>query len=77
MTQLVKKGIGEQQLIKLTGHSSANSIKSYLQIGGEHQQIRSDERVSSSSLTISENKAKGSGATYNNCTFYFNCQNKN
>ena len=36
VTQLAKNGIGEQQLIKLTAHSSPNSIKCYLQIHGEH-----------------------------------------
>ena len=56
--QLAKTGIGEQQLIKLTGRSPTNFLKSYLQIDDEHhmelmEQMRSDERVSRSSLTIS------------------------
>lgn len=86
VTQLAKRGIGEQQLIKLTGHSAASSLKPYLQIDSEHhlkivQQMRSDDGEASTSK-ISENpppsmKKEDSSIAYNNCTFYLNCSRNN
>ncbi|XP_068912445.1 uncharacterized protein [Tenebrio molitor] len=36
VTMLASSGIGEQELIKITGHSSGASIKPYLQLNEEH-----------------------------------------
>jgi hypothetical protein len=36
LSQLAKAGVGEQQLIKITGHSSAQSIRSNLQLDSAH-----------------------------------------
>ncbi|KAJ3655633.1 hypothetical protein Zmor_014754 [Zophobas morio] len=36
LSQLTKAGIGEQQLTKITGHSSAGSIRPYLQLDSSH-----------------------------------------
>lgn len=38
VTSLAKSGVGEQQIMKITGHNNINSIKSYLQLDGEHHQ---------------------------------------
>jgi hypothetical protein len=38
VSNLAKQGVGEQQLIKITGHSSAHSIRPYLQMDMEHHQ---------------------------------------
>jgi len=36
VSNLAKKGVSEQQLIKITGHSNSQSIKPYLQMDTEH-----------------------------------------
>ncbi|KAK0070822.1 hypothetical protein PV326_002045, partial [Microctonus aethiopoides] len=36
VSNLAKAGINEQELIKITGHSSSKSIKPYLQLDNEH-----------------------------------------
>jgi hypothetical protein len=36
VTNLAKAGVGEQQLIKITGHSKAASIQPYLQMDSQH-----------------------------------------
>jgi len=36
VSSLVKAGVSEQNLIKITGHSSASSIKPYLQLQTDH-----------------------------------------
>lgn len=36
VSALAKQGVGEQELIKLTGHANANSIKPYLQLDSDH-----------------------------------------
>lgn len=36
VSNLAKSGVGENQLLKITGHSSVNSIKSYLQLDSDH-----------------------------------------
>ncbi|KAG5900123.1 hypothetical protein JTB14_012796 [Gonioctena quinquepunctata] len=38
VSQLAKAGVSDQQLIKITGHSSSSSIKPYLQIDPEHHE---------------------------------------
>lgn len=73
VTQLAKSGVGEQQLLKITGHSSANSIKPYLQLDEKHHatvinKLRGD--------TVSSSSSQGNSTiTYNNCTInYNNCK---
>lgn len=36
VSTLAKAGVSEQQIMKITGHANANSIKSYLQLDSEH-----------------------------------------
>lgn len=38
VSKLAKSGVGEQELIQITGHSSAKSIKSYIQMDQDHHQ---------------------------------------
>lgn len=38
VSSLAKAGVGEQQLMKITGHQNLNSIKSYLQLDDEHHE---------------------------------------
>lgn len=63
VSQLAKAGVGEQQLIKITGHSSAGSLRPYLQMDQEHhskliEKLRSKSEpspsTSSSSATVKE-----------------------
>lgn len=38
ISELAKKGIGETQLIKISGHSNVSSFKPYIQMDKEHHQ---------------------------------------
>ena len=38
VSSLAKAGVNEQQLIKITGHAHANSIKPYLQMDEQHHE---------------------------------------
>lgn len=38
VTALAKNGVGEEQLIKITGHTSTSSIRPYLQLDEEHHE---------------------------------------
>jgi hypothetical protein len=50
---LTKKGVGEQQLVKLTGHSSSSLSKPYLQLDSDlHYKLIESLRDTSSSSTI-------------------------
>lgn len=56
VSTLAKAGVGEHQLMKITGHSNINSIKSYLQLDGEHHEeivkkMRTNIVTSSSELS--------------------------
>lgn len=82
VTQLIKSGIGEQEAIKITGHSSANSIKPYLQLDEHHhsrlvQCFREDEGNSNPLSRNPENESSLAlpGNSFKNCTFY-NCNFK-
>lgn len=83
VTQLAKAGVQEQQLIKITGHGSASSVKPYLQIDAEHhtkiiQQMRL-EAPTSSSTSIAPGKDNLNYNVYYNCHFScsnFQCTNK-
>lgn len=81
VSNLAKEGVTEQQLIKVTGHSNAHSIRPYLQMDAEHHK-RIVERMrnnSDSSVMINSNTTSTSSdlssrgnVYYNNCTFNFN-----
>lgn len=81
VTELSKSGVSDQQLIKITGHSNANSIKPYLQLDSNHHSnlinnLREENEVSFSSKTITvEEENKDRVMTFNNCTFN-NCSFK-
>lgn len=79
VSTLAKKGVGEQQLIKLTGHSSVHSVKPYLQIDPEHHSnlvssLRStNENYNTASTSVSVAKEVSNNptsVTYHNCTFH-------
>lgn len=38
VSSLARKGVGEQQIIKITGHANSQSIKPYMQLDVEHHQ---------------------------------------
>lgn len=84
VSNLAKSGIGEQQIIKITGHANTNSIKPYLQLDQEHHEsimkkLRTNESTgvntmpSTSSTAITNNSHSKEKYTnvYNNCVF--NC----
>lgn len=87
VSTLAKQGIGEQQLIKITGHAHANSIKSYLQLDNEHhynlvQNLRNTETPTTAS-SVSVATSNSSSASVSNTTntgfdsrfgnYYSNC----
>jgi integrase len=86
VSNLAKQGVGEQQLIKITGHSSAHSIRPYLQMDMEHHQTiinsmrQKIKPFGSSSCndtsSLSDNSSKNM-ITYNNCVFNFNSNSSN
>lgn len=79
VSRLAKAGVGEQQLIKITGHSNANSIKPYLQMDEDHHaDILKKMRNSAGSSCSTANQVSTTtehhfeqGTVFNNCTF--NC----
>lgn len=55
ISHLAKAGIGEQELIKISGHSSANSLKPYLQLDeSHHKSIVESMRKGTSTITTTE-----------------------
>jgi integrase len=82
VSNLAKQGIGEEQLIKLTGHSNTHSIKPYLQMDADHhkkiiESMRNEKgslsggNFSSTASTSTDSSYKGN-YVYNNCVFNFN-----
>lgn len=87
VSHLAKAGIGEQQLIKITGHRNVNSINSYLQIDKVHHESMIEEMrketVSTRSEVICASSSSQSqdicassrqhfeNVTFNKCTFNF------
>lgn len=73
VSTLAKNGIDEQQLLKITGHNNANSIKPYLNIDQEHHnRIINSMRGNTSSVTeanTSSSKYNFSNCSFNNCVF--------
>lgn len=87
VSALFKQGVAEQELIKLTGHSNASSLKPYLQLDSSHHQklienLRTtNEAGPSSSHMLQVNNTQNRALvekngqttiTYNNCTFNIN-----
>lgn len=77
VSQLANAGISEQEIIKITGHTSSHSIKPYLQMDAtRHLQIISHLRNSSISDPTTSSHIEGNSLNnknpniiYNNCTF--------
>lgn len=75
VSNLAKAGIGEQQLIKITGHSNSQSIKPYLQLDSTHHQNIIETmrgRIPSTSISgvLDESTSSNQQSkVYNNCTF--------
>lgn len=84
VSHLVKAGIQEQELIKITGHATASSLKPYLQISEAHHSSIIDKvrnKVSKPSCTETsavtssvirheaEQENPSDHAIYNNCIF--------
>lgn len=67
VSALAKAGVGEHQLMKITGHSNVNSIKSYLQLDHDHHKVIIDEMRRNISTTttvassLASNSSVGSG----------------
>lgn len=80
VSTLTKQGAKEQEIIKITGHSSVNSLQPYLQLDEQHHanlinNLRSTENnVSNSTIvnsTHSDDKDKNKTViNYNNCVFH-------
>lgn len=76
VTQLAKIGITEHEIVNITGHSSTSSIKSYLQVDGEHhesiihQMRMTDEHGALVSKDKYSDTPKYSHCTFNNCSFF-------
>jgi hypothetical protein len=54
VTELSRSGVGEQKLVKITGHSNPSSLKPYLQLNQEHLR----EIIGSIRTTIQETVTK-------------------
>lgn len=76
ISALAKNGVGEQEMIKLTGHSHANSLKPYLQLDSEHHlKLIENLRKKAPDQVISSNQNQSNNAqtfNYHNCNFYIN-----
>lgn len=73
VSQLSKAGTSIQEIIKITGHSSANSVQPYLQLNEEHHSsiissLRNETKTIKSSSFSSPAPAPTNNV-YNNCTF--------
>lgn len=82
VSNLAKQGVGEEQLIKITGHSNAHSIRPYLQMDlNHHMQIIESMRngrgfpfgrINDSSTSSRPCDCSCKGNVYNSCVFNFN-----
>lgn len=88
VSTLAKQGIGEQQLIKITGHSHGQSIKPYLQLDAAHHSnmvekmrpVEVENRIEGSSFipftnslnTVHHEHQNQQAAVYQNCNFTIN-----
>lgn len=77
---LTQSGANLQEIIKITGHSSSESLKSYLKLTNEHhskilEKMRNKQDSANSTITSTSNSTSKDNTTniyYNNCTFNFN-----
>jgi hypothetical protein len=85
VSHMVKIGVQEQELIKISGHTSASSLKPYLQLNKQHHssivnKIRSQASVgvndsflnapaASNTVSSSDSSSKFANCVFNNCTF--------
>lgn len=82
VSNLAKQGVGEEQLIKVTGHSNAHSIRPYLQMDADHhkkiiESMRYEKGslpgvVNFSSTSSTSSDCCNKGNVYNHCVFNFN-----
>ncbi|KAJ3648545.1 hypothetical protein Zmor_020340 [Zophobas morio] len=92
VSHLVKAGISEHQLIKITGHKNATSLKPYLKVDQEHHKKIVDHmqgRTATQNAIVTSGTFSSEGArleseetankiVYNNCTFQVtSCNNVN
>ena len=78
---LANAGANLQEIIKVTGHSTPNSLKPYLKLNEQHHtkiinQIRNNQNVSSSSVPSTsslqqQEPLNTNNIYYNNCIFHF------
>lgn len=85
VSHLAKAGVGEEQLIKLSGHSNTHSIRPYLQMDMAHhshivEAMRGNNNIeanvtnnnsATTTSTLSDASQK-QVITYNNCVFNYN-----
>lgn len=73
VSHLAKRGVPEQQLIKITGHNNSGSIKPYLTIDEDHHgEIINSMRGNTSAVGTNNTSTTSSSAStynFNNCTF--------
>ena len=79
VSSLAKSGVEEQQIIKITGHSNSQSIKTYLQMDADHHQEHSLKIGQSHSQNTDEFTTMGqqsqesrinpNNIVYNSCVF--------
>jgi hypothetical protein len=83
VSNLAKQGVGEQQLIKVTGHSNSQSIRPYLQMDQEHHKKivdimrnKAEPTISTSTTnlqnSLTQTSLDGQSIVYNKCTFNIN-----
>ncbi|KAJ3648473.1 hypothetical protein Zmor_020274 [Zophobas morio] len=70
VSQLAKAGVGEEQLIKITGHANTFSIKPYLQLDGDHHYQMIDKlRANSTAMEESNNKSTNCAPSALQCIY--------
>lgn len=78
VSNLSRAGANLQEIIKITGHTSTNSVEPYLTLNEEHHakiitSLRKNNATTSNSSSVSSTAVSetNSGIVYNNCTFNF------
>lgn len=71
VSRLLKNGVQEQELIKITGHNNTNSIKPYLNIDLEHHN-KIINSMRGNKACVVETNTSGSSFNFSNCSFV-NC----
>lgn len=81
VSNLAKSGLGEQQIIKITGHANSNSIKPYLQLDQEHHELivkklrRSEPTAENAINSINLMPSTSSGTITDNSDLKKTCTN--